>query len=127
MQFPTGNLGDILASDCLGRVQQYTLNSNIHFHARGEHKINGVQPDACIHMVFTRTSNPTHEDEIAVIEIQFRKNSSAPSGTVLLGDSLLRGFNINNPEVFNCKKINLKKANNFINAMRKIAFFIQIL
>lgn len=109
MQKPTGNLGDIIASDASGRVQKYTLNSNIHFHAKGEHKLNGVQADACVHMVFTRTSNATQEDELAVIEIQFKKNGSAPANTVLAGDTLLKGFNVNNPEVFRHEYIHFKK------------------
>lgn len=108
-------MGDILASDCLGRVQKYTLNSNIHFHARGEHRLNGIQSDACVHMVFTLSSNATHEDQIAVIEIQFKKNSTAPLNTVLLGDSLLKGFNINNPEVFYHK---ILITNDFINLIQ---------
>ncbi len=49
----------------------------LHFHAKSEHKLNGTQYDAEVHMVFKKAGVSVMEDDICVIGILFKIDDDA--------------------------------------------------
>lgn len=91
-----------MLTDCLNHKQNFSLTSNVHLHTKGEHAINGILSDLSMHLVHVYKSNSddpstkTQEDNIAVIELNFKKiKKEAGNDTELYGDRIFRLLDIN--------------------------------